>query len=47
VDIYTAKVKKIINLLTNEEVKFTAEQATITVPCGLFVFLDIELKEKL
>ncbi|WP_366184309.1 hypothetical protein [Flavobacterium ovatum] len=47
VNFHTAKVKKIINLLTNEEVKFTAEKATITVPCGLFVFLDIELKEKL
>ncbi|NIJ44844.1 WD40 repeat protein [Wenyingzhuangia heitensis] len=47
VTFHTAKVKKIINLLTNEEVKFNSEKATIIVPCGLFVFLDIELKKAL
>ncbi|NJB83672.1 outer membrane protein assembly factor BamB family protein [Wenyingzhuangia aestuarii] len=47
VKFHTAKVKKITNLLTNEEVKFSSAVATINVPCGLFVFLDIELETAL
>ncbi|WP_111708876.1 outer membrane protein assembly factor BamB family protein [Lutibacter citreus] len=47
INFHTAKVKKITNLITNEELKFNKENATVAVPCGLFVFLDIELKEAL
>jgi hypothetical protein len=47
IDFHTAKVKKITNLITKEEIKFDSNSATVKVPCGLFVFLDIELKEKL
>ncbi|MFI3289295.1 MAG: PQQ-binding-like beta-propeller repeat protein [Rikenellaceae bacterium] len=43
----TAKVKSIKNLATGENLSFDGDKCSISIPCGLFVFLDIELEHAL
>ncbi|MFR9595880.1 MAG: hypothetical protein SNG59_07950, partial [Rikenellaceae bacterium] len=43
----TAKVKSVTNLLTGESLKIDSNECRITIPCGLFLFLDVELSEEL
>lgn len=43
IKIGTANVKSITNLVTGEKLKVKNGECKLTVPCGLFVFLDVEL----
>ncbi|MFI3321674.1 MAG: hypothetical protein R3Y50_04040 [Rikenellaceae bacterium] len=47
INIEAAKVASITNLLTGEKIKVSGDTAEVTVPCGMFLFLDVELSEKL
>ncbi|MFI3286784.1 MAG: hypothetical protein R3Y08_09055 [Rikenellaceae bacterium] len=40
----TAKVKRIRDLSTGENIPFDENGCVVTVPCGLFTLLDVELK---
>ncbi len=42
-----ANVKSITNLVTGEKLAIKKGECEVNIPCGLFVFLDVELNEEL